>query len=191
MWRKHYVKTDEANPQWKQVLEDLRIKVVYALSPQAKGKVERPYRWLQDRIVRTCARENVQSVAQIREILRYEVYRYNEIQVHSTTGEIPIIRLEKALREGKTLFRPFKLPFQYESTRDVFCLRDTRTTNAYRKISFNGIEFRVPGVDPHEKVDLKIVPDVESGLAEIRFWHKGKLMGIQKLKMSDLAIVRF
>lgn len=191
MWRKHDVKTDEANPQWKQVLEDLRIKVVYALSPQAKGKVERPYRWLQDRIVRTCARENVQSVAQIREILRYEVYRYNEIQVHSTTGEIPIIRLEKALREGKTLFRPFKLPFPYESTRDVFCLRDTRTTNAYRKISFNGIEFRVPGVDPHEKVDLKIVPDVESGLAEIRFWHKGKLMGIQKLKMSDLAIVRF
>jgi hypothetical protein len=108
VWRKHHTKTDEADPQWKQVLQDLRIKVVYALSPQAKGKIERPYRWLQDRIVRTCARENVQSLERIKEILRYEVHRYNEIQVHSTTGEIPIMRLEKALHEGKTLFRPFK-----------------------------------------------------------------------------------
>jgi len=29
----------------------LGVDVIYALSPQAKGKVERPYRWLQDRIV--------------------------------------------------------------------------------------------------------------------------------------------
>jgi hypothetical protein len=151
VWRKHYAKTDEADPQWKQVLLDLRIKVIYALSPQAKGKIERPYRWLQDRIVRTCARENVRTVAQIREILRDEAKRYNEVQVHSTTGEIPVIRLERALHEGRTLFRPFKLPFPYESALDVFCLRDTRTTNVYRKISFNGTEFRVPGVDPYEK----------------------------------------
>ena len=191
VWRKHYAKTDEADPQWKQVLQDLRVKVIYALSPQAKGKIERPYRWLQDHIVRTCARENVRSVTQIREILRYEVKRYNENQVHSTTGEIPAMRLERALREGKTLFRPFKLPFPYESTRDIFCLRDTRTTNAYRKISFNGIEFRVPGVDPREKVDIRIVPGPENGLAEIRFWHNGRLMSTQKIKASDLAIVRF
>jgi hypothetical protein len=191
VWRKHYVKTDEADPQWKQVLQDLRIKVVYALSAQAKGKIERPYRWLQDRIVRTCARENVRSVAQIREILRYEVKRYNEVQVHSTTGEIPVIRFEKALREGKSLFRPFKLPFPYESTHDVFCLRDTRTTNAYRKISLSGMEFRVPGVNPHETVDLKMVPDPETGLTDIRFWHNGRLVSTQKIKTSDLPIVRF
>ena len=154
VWLKHHLRTDETDPQWKQVLQDLRVKVTYALSPQAKGKIERPYRWLQDRIVRSCARENVRTIAQVRDILAYEVKRYNEHQVHSTTGEIPRIRLEKAIQEGKTLFRPFKLPFPYESTKDIFCLRDTRTTNAYRKISINGIELRVPGVDPYEKIDL-------------------------------------
>jgi hypothetical protein len=191
VWRKHHAKTDETDPQWKQVLQDLRVRVIYALSPQAKGKIERPYRWLQDRIVRTCARENVRSVAQIREILSYEVNRYNEHQVHSTTGEIPVMRLEKAVREGMTLFRPFKLPFPYETTRDVFCLRDTRTTDAYRKISLHGIEFRVPGVDPYQKVDLRIVPDPENGLAEVRFWHNGSLVSIQKIKIGELSIVRF
>jgi len=45
-WRNHYKLTDEADPQWKQVLDDCRVKVTYALSPQAKGKIERPYRWI-------------------------------------------------------------------------------------------------------------------------------------------------
>ena len=36
-WRKHYKVTDEADPQFKQVLDELSIKLIYALSPQAKG----------------------------------------------------------------------------------------------------------------------------------------------------------
>jgi hypothetical protein len=191
VWLKHHLKTDETDPQWKQVLQDLRVKVTYALSPQAKGKIERPYRWLQDRIVRTCARENVQSITQVREVLSHEVKWYNEHQVHSTTGEIPRIRLERAIEGGKTLFRPFKLPFPYESTKDIFCLRDRRTTNAYRKVSINGTEFRVPGVDPYEKVDLRMVPDDETGLTEIRFWHNGKLVSTQKVQTTVLNRVRF
>src|SRR4030042_1535625 len=51
LWRKHHLLTDEATPQWKQVLDDCNVKVTYALSPQAKGKMERPYGWLQDRLV--------------------------------------------------------------------------------------------------------------------------------------------
>jgi len=45
----HYTKfTDEVDPQWRQVLKDLSIMPKNALSPQAKGKVEKPYGWLQD-----------------------------------------------------------------------------------------------------------------------------------------------
>src|SRR4030042_2399109 len=51
LWRKHHLLTDEAPPQWKQLLQDCNGKVTYALSPQAKGKIERPYGWLQDRLV--------------------------------------------------------------------------------------------------------------------------------------------
>lgn len=120
IWTKHYARTDEKDPQWKQVLQELRVKVIYALSPQAKGKIERPYRWLQDRIVRTCARENITAIAQVREILACEVKRYNERQVHSTTGEIPRMRLERAIEEGKSLFRPFKLPFPLANPQKTF-----------------------------------------------------------------------
>ena len=40
-------------------MRNLGVDVIYALSPQVKGKVERPYRWLKDRIVRTCAIEKL------------------------------------------------------------------------------------------------------------------------------------
>jgi len=43
-WRKHYLQTDDVDTQWKQVLNDLKVQLTYALSPQAKGKIERPYR---------------------------------------------------------------------------------------------------------------------------------------------------
>lgn len=186
IWRKHHLKTDEAEPQWKRIMNDCRVKVTYALSPQAKGKIERPYRWLQDRIVRTCARENIRRIEEVREILTYEVRRYNEQQVHSTTGEIPVIRFERAIKEGKSLFRSFKVPFPYESTKDIFSIREERTTNAYRRVSIDGIELKVPGVDPYEKVELRMMPDEETGLTEIRFWHKNRLVGIQKVKSALL-----
>ena len=77
--------TDDVDPQWKQVLKDCNIKPVYALSPQAKGKIERPYGWLQDHLIRTCIRENVKEINHGQRILNWERQRYNDKQVHSTT----------------------------------------------------------------------------------------------------------
>jgi len=70
------------------VLNDLNVDVTYALSPQARGKIERPYQWLQDRIVRTCAREKIREIDEAQKVLEEEVGRYNYHQVHSTTGEV-------------------------------------------------------------------------------------------------------
>jgi len=38
---------------------------------------------------------------------------------------------------------------------------------------------------------LRIVPDKKSGLAEIRFWYKDKLVGVQQVKNEDLNIPNF
>ena len=101
---------EQALVQWKEVLKDLRIEVVYALSPAAKGKVERPYQWLQDHLVRTCVREGLTSIDQARQVLYEELHQYNYKRVHSTTGEIPVLRYEKALEENRGLFRRFEIP---------------------------------------------------------------------------------
>jgi len=112
---------EQAVVQWKEVLKDLSIEVVYALSPAAKGKVERPYQWLQDHLVRTCVREGITSIDQARQVLYEELHQYNYKRVHSTTGEIPVLRYEKALEENRSLFRRFEIPRPYQTLDDIFC----------------------------------------------------------------------
>ncbi|MCX7858419.1 MAG: hypothetical protein N2513_10675 [Deltaproteobacteria bacterium] len=188
-WRKHHLLTDEATPQWKQVLDDCNVKVTYALSPQAKGKMERPYGWLQDRLVRLCVREDITDIEPAQQILREEIYRYNHRQIHSTTQEIPYLRFQRALKEKQSLFREFKIPPPFQSPKDIFCLRMNRSVDPYRYISLNPLKFKVHA-DPHKLVNLRIYP-LNNEISEIRFWHEGKLIDTQKVKNSELKGVHF
>jgi hypothetical protein len=191
IWRKHILQTDEADPQWRQVMRVLGVDVTFALSPQAKGKIERPYRWLQDRIVRTCAIEKLTTIGEVRDVLRDEVDRYNNHQVHSTTGEIPSIRFEKARKEGNSLFRPFILPKPYTSAKDVFCLRDKRMVNGYRKISFFNHEIPVPHVPLREEVEVHLIPDRERGIMEVLIWWESQIVQSVVYPLKEFPGVHF
>lgn len=188
VWRKNILNTDDIITQWRKVMAVLKVEVTYALSPQAKGKVERPYRWLQDRIVRMCALEKLSDLEEVRAVLKEEVERYNNHQVHSTTGEIPRFRFEKARQAGNSLFRPFALPKPYESFKDVFCLSGTRIVNGYRKISFINQEIEVPHVPLRETVDLHVIPDMERRSLEVRIWWQKKMVRALHLPMPTTPV---
>jgi hypothetical protein len=190
-WRKHILQTDEADPQWRQVMRILGVDVIYALSPEAKGKVERPYRWLQDRIVRTCAIEKLTTIDEVRGVLKEEIDRYNNHQVHSTTGEIPSIRFEKARKERNSLFRPFALPKPYTSTKDIFCLRETRRVNGYRKISLFNHEIVVPNVPLREEVEVHLVPDIQRDALELRIWWENQMVQSVTYPLREFPRVQF
>lgn len=188
VWRKHVLQTDEADPQWKQVMQTLGVEVIHALSPQAKGKVERPYRWLQDRIVRTCALENLSTLEEVRGLLKEEVDRYNNHQVHSTTGEIPSLRFAQAMQLGNSLFRPFALPKPYVSPKDVFCLRERRLVNAYRRISLFNQEIQVPNVPLREQVEVHLVPHIDTQLLELRIWWNKKMVHSLTIPLEEIRV---
>lgn len=190
-WRKHILQNDEADPQWRQVMRILGVDVIYALSPQAKGKIERPYRWLQDRIVRTCARENLTAIEEGRAVLKEEITRYNNHQVHSTTKEIPNMRFEKARKQGNSLFRPFVLPEPYISTKDVFCLREKRRVDGYRKISFLNHQIEVPNVPLREEVDIHLLPNTEKDILEVRIWWNNRMVHSVVYPLKEFPRVRF
>jgi hypothetical protein len=190
-WRNHKKVTDEVVPQWKQVLHDCNVDVTHSLSPQAHGKIERPYGWMQDRIVRTCVRENVRDIEKGSGVLSREADRYNYHQLHSTTGEIPWIRFKRALNEKKSLFREFSIKPPYQSTKDIFCLREERTVDKYAEISFNNMRFKLPRSAIGQRVELRISPDLETGMAEIRFWWRGQLLDVQNAKNEDVNLLQF
>jgi len=190
LWYKHHLLTDETTPQWKQVLQDCNVKVIHSLSPQARGKIERPYGWLQDRLIRTCVREEVKEIKQAQRVLNHELYRYNHQQLHSTTQEIPYLRFQRALKQRQSLFREFTIKPPYQSVKDIFCFRLNRTIDPYRRISINNLQLRVNHATPGKTVNLRIYPSTAE-LSEIRFWCEGKLLDVQRIKNSDLKGMHF
>jgi hypothetical protein len=190
LWYQHHLLTDETTPQWKQVLQDCNVEVIHSLSPQARGKIERPYGWLQDHLIRTCVREDVTQIQQAQRILNQELLRYNHHQVHSTTQEIPYLRFKRALKEKQSLFREFKIKPPFQSVKDIFCLRMKRTVDPYRRISINNLPIKLNHATPRKEVTLRIYP-LNKDISEIRFWCEDKLIDIQKIKNSDLKGVHF
>jgi hypothetical protein len=182
--------TDDVSPQWKKVLEDCQIKVTYALSPQAKGKIERPYGWLQDRLIRSCVRENVTTIGHARRILALELHRYNCKQVHSTTGEIPFVRFQRAQQNQQTLFRPFRLPPPLLTIKDIFALRASRFVDNYRKINIGKLHLPVKDSEERQSIDLRI-HILNDSFSELRCWSRGKLLDIHRVKNTDLLPVHF
>jgi len=181
VWQNQKVGTDEILTQWKRVIKKCGMQAWPALSAQAKGKIERPYRWLQDRIVRRCAKEGIKDIDDARIILREEVKRYNEKQVHSTTREIPTLRLQKAINTGNHVFKPFQLKSPYTSSKDIFCLHDKRVVDGYRYISWKKYKIKVPRSVPiGSKLELHIIPEGQS--PEIRLWYKNKVIKVARIK---------
>ena len=162
--------------------------ITVQLTVYSKGKIERPYRWLQDRIVRTCALENLTNLEEVRSVLRDEVDRYNNHQVHSTTGEIPSIRFDNAGKSGISLFRPFALPKPYTSPKDIFCLREARTLNGYRRISLFNHEIEVPNVPAHDDVELHLIPDTDKQNLEVRVWFENKMVHSFSFPMTNSPV---
>jgi hypothetical protein len=83
------------------------------------------------------------------------------------------------LDEKKSLFRVFEVPPPFESSKDVFCLRAIRSVDPYRNISFNNIKFKISGVPIRSRVQLHIVPNIKTGLVEIRFCYNNKLFRLK------------
>jgi flagellin-specific chaperone FliS len=190
-WNNFSKFTDDISPQWKKVLEACSVDLTYALSPQAKGKIERPYRWLQDRIVRTAAKEKLTKLDELKEVLRNLVGKYNNVWVHSTTGEVPVERFENALNADCLLFKPLQTILPNTDLKDIFCFRFRRKVDGYRRISFDSHTFDLPKAKPLVEADIHISPDFNTGTAIFRFWQDGVFLDERRVKISELRMVHF
>jgi hypothetical protein len=182
--------TDDVDPQWKMVIKDCNIKPIYALSPQAKGKIERPYGWVQDHLIRTCIRENVKDIMHAQRVLNAERDHYNYKQIHSTIKEIPIRRFNSALEARKSLFRPWSIPRPFLSLRDIFALRASRFVDNYHCVTVRNCTVKLSDVEPRYSVDIRI-HILDQDFYELRFWYNGKLIKVERMKIKDFLPVHF
>lgn len=113
--------------QYQRALKELRVNLIYADSPQAKGRVERLFGTLQDRLIKEMRLAKIKIIDEANEFLDYYLPRYNE-------------QFSKiALKEGD-LHSP--LPDEV-CLREIFCIKDIRTINDGFIVQWKGRRFLI------------------------------------------------
>ncbi len=113
---------EEAQTQFERAAKEIGINVIHADSPQAKGRIEREFGTLQDRLVKELRLAGVRS--------RDEANRYLESYwpIHNQ-------RFARPAKRPDDLHRP--LPKGLD-LRDIFCLKGSRTINDGYMVRWKG-----------------------------------------------------
>jgi transposase InsO family protein len=129
---------EETLPQFKRALQELGIQMIQATpyQPQGKGKIERMFRFLQDRLFKEMAHRKIQTLEEANRYLKRFVRWYNTHWLHGTTHEIPLERLQK-----NNAFRP--LPKTLDLTQ-ILCLKFPRQVKADNTIQLGGKTYQIP-----------------------------------------------
>ena len=100
------------------------------------------------------------------------------------------LELNPKEKRGSKLF-----PINYTKTLPIIRLNHFLKAISVKKIrlvmSYKCSELKESGAPLHERIQLRIVPDKESGVSEVRFWHRDNFLGKQKVKNSELNLVHF
>ena len=118
----------ERTSHFKAILDNLGIKLIQANSPQAKGRVERLFETLQDRLVKALREANAQTLEEANQVLQDYLPKHNKRFI------------KKAAQAGSAL-----VPWPPEIAPDeLFCFRYTRKVRNDNTISFNNVVLQIP-----------------------------------------------
>lgn len=145
---------DEAKIQFKRALESLGIGVIYAHSPEAKGKIEKQFDYFQRRLPFLCEKYKVVKISEAEKILDELISFYNEKHVHEETHETPNERYKKGIREGKSRLRRLSEEIDLDY---VFSIHHQRKVKKDGTISFGGERWKV-GKFPKDAVTVCFIP---------------------------------
>ncbi len=117
-------------------LEELEIEVIHANSPQAKGRVERLFKTLQDRLVQEMRLAGVKSVDEANEFLTTYLPKYNRKFKKQAASEADIHRTAPHSRELDK----------------ILSIREERTVRNDFTISYNGKLYQIKDFVKSQKV---------------------------------------
>jgi len=121
---------ERAHTQFERACKQLGIEVIHAHSPQAKGRIERTFGILQDRLVKEMRLAGIRTEDQANRFLEKFLPRFNE-------------RFAKVAKKEGDLHRP--LP-KGVNLREIFCIKATRTINNGYIVKWKGRQLLIESV---------------------------------------------
>jgi hypothetical protein len=134
--------------QFGRLMDELAIELIEAHSPQAKGRVERLFGTLQDRLVKELREAGATTLAEANQVLQDYLPRFNA-------------RFSVPPRQPGSAYRSWPADLKPE---ELFCFKHQRTVNGDNTISFSGHTLPIPPdrqrssyrrarVDVHQRLD--------------------------------------
>ena len=120
-------------------LAALAIEVIHANSPQAKGRVERLFKTLQDRLVREMRLLGIKSVDEANTFLTTYLPKYNK-------------RFKKPAASEADLHRPALHSRELDR---ILCIKEDRTVKNDFTIAYNGTVYQIEQVTRAKKVTVE------------------------------------
>jgi transposase InsO family protein len=158
-------------------LRELDVQLLSHLpgNAQAKGKIERFFRFLQERVL---DHNRAQTLEELQALLDEWVEQYNARHVNRDTGCTPAERLSPSVARSLE-----------GSPDDIFCLKEERKVAKDHTISLDGVTYTLPSepVLVAFKVQLHIHPG-----DRLRVWHGGQLVAelphVDKQRLRDAPL---
>jgi hypothetical protein len=154
---------EDKNPmsQFERSLAELGVTVIHANSPQAKGRVERLFRTLQDRLVKEMRLAGAKSVGQANEFLIKYLPMYNRKFKVKAVSEVDI---HQAALSPRALDK-------------IFCIRDERTLRNDFTIAYNGKLYQIKDAIKTQKVAVEERID-----GSLHITHRGLDLSYREIK---------
>jgi hypothetical protein len=158
-------------------LRELDVQLLSHLpgNAQAKGKIERFFRFLQGRVLH---HNRARTLEELQALLDEWVEAYNARHVNRDTGCTPAERLTPSAA------RPLE-----GSADDVFCLKEERKVAKDHTISLDGVTYTLPS-EPC-LVAFKVKLHIHPG-ERLRVWHGGRLVAelphVDKERLRDAPL---
>lgn len=125
--------------QFERSLTELGVTVIHANSPQAKGRIERLFRTLQDRLVKEMRLAGVKSIDQANEFLKKYLPTYNTKFKVKPASEVGLHQPAPPMRELDK----------------ILCIKDERTVRNDFTIAHNGKLYQIKDAVKSQKVAVE------------------------------------
>lgn len=161
--------------QFQRAMQELRIDVIHANSPQAKGRVERLFQTLQDRLIKELRLKNISDIGTANQFL--------------TKRFIPAFNAKFAV-EPRTKANHHRTLILRESKNlaAILCRQETRTVRSDFTISYQKRWYQLTAEQPVtiRKKDVVIVEERRDGAIHLRL--RGKYLNWKALPERSISI---
>ncbi len=163
---------DSKITQFGRILNELKIDIIFANSPQAKGRVERANRTLQDRLIKEMRLEGISSIAEANAWLPCFIEQFNQ-------------KFAKCARNSKNLHRP--LTESDAELEDIFTWQETRKVTKNLTLTYDKYIYLLEPTELNHKLVEQYISFLEYPDGTVAIMHDGRKINYSLFdKLSQL-----